>query len=504
MPSSETIELRKVKSVVGSKGDLPKVNPRSSIISRLSAVLLRVAGVPQLIHLYGALEPNKTLTLVNAAEEFSRGIASDGINLYVALSTDPGIIVKIDLSTFTQVASLTLDVADPWPFPMVSDGTYLYVGLETDPGGIVRIDIESFTKVDKIDFAVGETQVQALFSDGTNLYAGTLSSPSKIIKIDLNTFTYVSTLDLPAGENICKALYGTGGFLYAGLATNPGKIVKINLNTFTAESTLTFDVGDIAVYALSTDGTHLYAGLYTDPAIVVKVDISSFSIISKVEFGVGERNVTSQFIDGTFLYLGLSTNPGMIVRVDLAMFEQESTITLPAGNSFLRALFSDGTYIYTGATTSPANITRRYTIPTSNLFEREIDLVHEQVHSGNHLVYPTLAAAIVATSSAVAWTMGNYIEIIPVNSVKNMYYITGIVVNNMVIDSEYEINIATGLGAAEVIIGTFTHETHDTNLSCIIPLSQPLKVSSNTRISARCASENAAPDTCTIKLMYKL
>ena len=223
-----------------------------------------------------------------------------------------------------------------------------------------------------------------------------------------------------------------------------------------------------------------------------------------MQFGVGESYVTSQYIDGTYLYLGMSTNPGRIVRVDLAMFEQESTITLTGGESFLRALFSDGTYIYTGATTSPAMISRRYTIPTSNLFERKINLIHEQVHSGDQLVYPTLAAAIVATSSAVAWTMGNYIEIIPVNTVKTMFYLTGIVINNMVIDTEYEINIATGLGAAEVIIGTFTHETHDTNLSCIIPLNTPLKVSSNTRISVRCASENAAPDTCTIKLMYKL
>jgi len=153
---------------------------------------------------------------------------------------------------------------------------------------------------------------------------------------------------------------------------------------------------------------------------------------------------------------------------------------------------------------SPGKVTRVYVIPTTDFHKKKIDIIHEQIHSGQSLIYPSLAAAIVSTSSAVAWTMGNYVEIIPVDTITTMYYITGIVINNMVIDTEYEVNVATGLGAAEVIVGTFTHETHDTNLSCIIQLSPPLKISSNTRISVRCATENAIADTCTIKLMYKI
>ncbi len=92
---------------------------------------------------------------------------------------------------------------------------------------------------------------------------------------------------------------------------------------------------------------------------------------------------------------------------------------------------------------------------------------------------------------------------IPVDTILTTFYLTGIVINNMLIDTEYEIDIATGTAASESIIATVTHETHDTNLSHGITFPVPIKVSSRTRVSARCATENVAAQTCTMKLRYK-
>ena len=459
MPSSETIEMRKIKGVVGDIDDLPENNPRSSVVSRIRALLLKVSGIPQLIHLYGALKLNKTLTL-DTGEDNLQTLFSDGTYLYAGLEINPGKVIKIDLSDFTKVSTLTLDAGEATITSLFSDGTYLYAGTFTGPGKVVKINLSDFTKVSTLTFGAGEDQTYKLFSDGSYLYAGMNTNPGMVIKIDLSDFTKVSTLTLDAGESQVRSLFSDGTYLYAGMNVNPGKIVKIDLETFTKVSTLTLDAGEGFVRTSVLDGTYLYVGLHGSPAKIIKIDISTFTKVSTITLDTGEDDIAGSFTDGTYIYLGLNTTPSKVIR--------------------------------------------RYIVPMSNVFEKKINLINEQVHSASHDIYPTLAGAVALTSSAVAWTQGAYTEVLPVSTIKNRFFITGIILNNMVIDSEYEVDIATGAAASEVVMVTVSHETHDTNLSCIIPISPPIKISSNTRISARCASENAAGDTCTIKLMYKL
>jgi len=110
----------------------------------------------------------------------------------------------------------------------------------------------------------------------------------------------------------------------------------------------------------------------------------------------------------------------------------------------------------------------------------------------------------VVTSSAIAWTRGNYAQIIPWNVLPTPIWINGIIINNMVIDTEYEVLIGLGGAGSEIGRISVTHETHDSNLSCFIPISPAFKVPANLRVGACCATENAAADTCTIKISYKL
>lgn len=137
MPKEETIELRHIRNMIGEREDLPSLNPRVSLTSRVRAVLTKFFGVPHLIHLYGALGLNKTLTL-SAGENDVSASFSDGTYLYVGLQTSPGKVVKIDLSTFTAASTLTLSAGENIVYALFSDGTYLYAGLLTTPGKIVR------------------------------------------------------------------------------------------------------------------------------------------------------------------------------------------------------------------------------------------------------------------------------------------------------------------------------------------------------------------------------
>ncbi|GAH24839.1 unnamed protein product [marine sediment metagenome] len=335
MPKEETIELRKVRNTMGELTDLPEDNPRASLSSRIRALLLRVTGIPQLAHLYGTLELDKTITLA-AGENNCQAIFSDGSYLYAGLNTAPAKVVKIDLSNFTVVSTLTL--------------------------------------------AVGENNCQAIFSDGSYLYAGLNTAPAKVVKIDLSNFTAVSTLTLAVGENNCQAIFSDGSYLYAGLNTAPAKVVKIDLSNFTVVSTLTLAVGEDTCYALFSDGSYLYAGLNTAPAKVVKIDLSNFTVVSTLTLAVGEDTCYALFSDGSYLYAGLNTAPAKVVKIDLSNFTAVSTLTLAVGEDTCYALFSDGSYLYAGLNTAPAKIIRRYIMPTNaTLRDRKIDRINERL-----------------------------------------------------------------------------------------------------------------------------
>jgi len=496
MPSSETIELRKVKGVVGSKEDLPSQSPRVSLASRALALQLRNQGTPELMHLYGVFEQNETLTL-DADEYYIGDIVSDGTYLYYSLLTNPGKIVKIDLKTFTKLKTLTLDVSETQIYSLSLDDTYVYAA--TNNLKMVRIKKDSFTR-DSVIALSGS--IFTTSSDGTFLYAISGDSPIIVDKIDINTFTLVASLTLNAGENWGLDSCIDGSYLYVGTFVAPGKIVKIDLSTFTRDNALTLDIGENYAYNLCIVGSYLYAGLGVTPGKIVKIDLNNLTKINTLTLtGSDVRTITS---DGTYLYVGHASTPGEITKISIATFSEVTVDILDVGDNICNKLLTDGLFVYVGLRTSPGKLSRRYIMPTSNLYEREIELIYEQIKTGTHHVYPTLASAIQLVSSAVAWTIGNYVEIIPVDTIKTQFFITGIVLNNLVIDSEYEVTIATGLAASEIDIITVTHETNDTNLSVNIPISPPIKVSSNTRISASAATENAAADTCTIKLMCKV
>jgi len=181
MPGEDTNEMMKVRAVQGELEDLPEDNPRATLSSRIRSLLLRATGIPQLIHLYGSLELDKTLTFA-IGEDKTNVLFSDGSYLYAGLDTSPAKIVKVDLSDFTIVSTLTFAAGENRCYGLFSDGSYLYAGLDTSPAKIVKVDLSDFTIVSTLTFAAGEAYTTSLFSDGTYLYAGTWTSPGKVIR----------------------------------------------------------------------------------------------------------------------------------------------------------------------------------------------------------------------------------------------------------------------------------------------------------------------------------
>jgi len=115
----------------------------------------------------------------------------------------------------------------------------------------------------------------------------------------------------------------------------------------------------------------------------------------------------------------------------------------------------------------------------------------------NHQIGPELS------TGAVAWTMGAYTEVIPSNTITTTYYIVSASVYWASPQTQYEIDLSSGLVGSEVVISNIPiHEGLNSTLhDFIFPV--PLKFPGNTRLSARVAQDDPGVDTLNIKLRYR-
>lgn len=116
-------------------------------------------------------------------------------------------------------------------------------------------------------------------------------------------------------------------------------------------------------------------------------------------------------------------------------------------------------------------------------------------------VYPTLAGSVRLTSSATSWTLGEFIEVVPVNTITRSFAIIGVGISSASDSSNaYEIVFYSGALGSEIEIGRTRFLKGAANVpqyqlqSGIIP--------ANSRISAKCANGAGSSATVSVAIMY--
>lgn len=257
-----------------------------------------------------------------------------GENLAAAAIIDPAAgyayfgtmtsIVKVDLSTFTRVGAIVPGATFLYTAVIDTVHGYAYFGTLTDPGQIVKIDLSTFTLADTLTLPAGEGNFGSAVIDTSAGYAyfGTGSHPAKIVKINLSTFSREDAMTLDTGENEAGAavIDVTAGYAYFGMNKMwPAEVVRISLSTFSRAGVLTFHTGEdmIRSAVISPSAGYALFGTYTTPGRVVSVRLADFSRAAAVTLNTGEDEVMSGIIDTTtdYSYFGTLTSPGWIVRV---------------------------------------------------------------------------------------------------------------------------------------------------------------------------------------------
>ncbi|NHJ39632.1 MAG: hypothetical protein FK731_06315 [Asgard group archaeon] len=124
----------------------------------------------------------------------------------------------------------------------------------------------------------------------------------------------------------------------------------------------------------------------------------------------------------------------------------------------------------------------------------------EHVH-GASKVYPTLANGVTVTTGVGAWTLGNFVEIVPSSTITSDFDIHWVSIESISANDVYELVLYKGALTSEIEVGRvrFTKNAAlDSTLN--IPMQTSI-IDANERVSAKIASSSGS-DNATISLFY--
>src|SRR6266581_3597276 len=340
----------------------------------------------------GALPLNPQTETGKPGEDDIFSSVIDPIDGFAYFGAHTGVIVKVRLSDFTRVSSLTMNNGETALYTAVIDSQvpsfgsadFAYFGTcpfgtAASPGVVVKTRLSDLTRVGSLTMNTGENCLSTSIIDHGHgfAYFGTSSTPGVVVKIRLSDFTRAGALTLNSGENFLGAsvIDTANGFAYFG--TFAGTVVKVRLSDFTRVGVLTVEYGQDPLISAVTDGSDIfppttaYFGTGTNPGYVIAVRLTDFTEVGALQLYPGENNLASAVIDiynvgtsttGGFAYFGTTQDdPGIVVKVDITGHSGSFFFGFSlsnAGNVAAQAGSSGKTYITATLTigTAPAII----------------------------------------------------------------------------------------------------------------------------------------------------
>lgn len=255
-----------------------------------------------------------------------------GDYLYTVLVTDPAVVKKIRLSDFTEENSLTLNVGDAnntyfgLCIPENSNKLYIMCSL----GVIVEIDLTTFTRTASLDLGLAN-DLDGVLADSVYLYGIEWSSPIVVHRIQVSDLTEIDTLTLDTGEDFAGDLQGvfnTAEFLTisASVGTGSGTISPsgdVDVapgadQAFTITPAAGYYISDVLVDDVSQGmiSTYTFTNVLRNHTIVV-----NFTLIP-----VGEQITNGDFENGTTGWTNLE-GPASALTTEYAHSPTHSAFT---------------------------------------------------------------------------------------------------------------------------------------------------------------------------------
>ena len=128
------------------------------------------------------------------------------------------------------------------------------------------------------------------------------------------------------------------------------------------------------------------------------------------------------------------------------------------------------------------------------------NVTYQHIHNAAKC-YPSLANGVTVSGGSGIWQLGNFIEVIPSNTISRSFDIHWINFESASANDVYELVLYSGNVGNEVEIGRIrTYKTATQTGAINVPIQMPPQLA-NSRISAKLASASGG-DTVTISLFY--
>eukprot|EP01156_Anaeramoeba_ignava_P010241 Anaeramoba_ignava/a479157_14.p1 GENE.a479157_14~~a479157_14.p1 ORF type:complete len:695 (+),score=172.56 a479157_14:55-2139(+) len=348
--------------------------------------------------------PNPVFSLLDSSSQF----------LYVAFSTFPSEILKVDLSDLSEVGSLSIPNTDVTTSGGIDENNGLVYFLSQN-GTIARINLTDFSIISQFNCYPGssfETNCMSLDLETQQAFIGT--SAKHFFEVDLNYFiepTFVYSIDyrypsvILIDEQFEEAYVGFEyelglvarvdlksfelkdfSLIFNGWATNPNyyiiggvfdstnkmgyfflstglTIAKENLWLLTVENVTHLDDNQTVLsYAFDEANQNIYAGCIDYSSFtysVFKVDVSNFQIVDTMYLGSDQPS--QLIIDDSqgVLYSLVGSPESTLIKSDLSTWPQEiDTLNLLAYTIDTMILDQNHQYMYFGSNDSSSHICR--------------------------------------------------------------------------------------------------------------------------------------------------
>jgi len=114
-------------------------------------------------------------------------------------------------------------------------------------------------------------------------------------------------------------------------------------------------------------------------------------------------------------------------------------------------------------------------------------------------VYPRNATDVSVSGTTTQWAWGSWIEIIPVNTITETFWIIGLAMTYYTQPVATIVQLGKGASGSEAAIADFKTRLF---IDSWLTLPIPIRVAANTRIAARVAQLGATAQTLTIAVAY--
>jgi len=282
-------------------------------------------------------------SLTTSAPYFDLASVIDSTNTFAYFGTDtsPAKVIKVQLSDFTEVASLTTSGNKFKSSVIDSTNTFAYFGTDTSPTKVIKVQLSDFTEVASLTTSGDWFKSSVIDSTNTFAYFGTDTSPAKVIKVQLSDFTEVASLTTNASYLRSSAVIdSTNTFAYFGTYINsPPNIIKVQLSDFTEVASLTTNASYFVSAVIDSTNTFAYFG--TDTTKIFKVQLSDFTEVASLTTSSGYLRFGVIDSTNTFAYFGTNTNPAKIIKVQLSAiitpFDPSGYVKDTNGNALFNA-----------------------------------------------------------------------------------------------------------------------------------------------------------------------